>query len=73
MPVANATVKPKAKSVNRRCPRCDSRAVQREIEPGRYCCNRCRAVFEDDDFGYVDDRPDVNAEKREAMSRRRRA
>ena len=46
------------------CPAC-RRTRSREIEPDRYECRDCGAVFERDDFGYLDDRPDVNAEKRE--------
>lgn len=35
------------------------------IDPGRWRCGKCNAVFEAGDVGYLDDRPDVNLEKQE--------
>lgn len=56
------------------CPRCGTFS-RSTLEPGRYCCRNCQAVYEADDFGFVDDRPDINAEKRERQEllRRQRA
>lgn len=53
-------------SVHPRCPRCGNHKSY-QIEPGRFCCNKCQGVFEGADFGFVDDRPNVNAEKMESM------
>lgn len=55
------------------CPRCAKGAPARELEPGRWLCQRCNAVFEADDFSFADSRPDVNAEKRERQRDRRSA
>lgn len=54
--------KPKAP----RCPKCQS-GTGKEIEPGRYCCKNCQAVFEAMDFSFLDDRPDRNVEKKERL------
>ena len=63
-PVENArdNSKPRAK---RQCPKCQSGSYQ-EIDAGRYVCRSCQGVYEDDDFSFVDSRPDVNAEKLES-------
>ena len=57
----------KARKTIPRCPRGCISAVY-ETEPGRYCCRGCSAVFEQLESGALDDRPDVNAEKRERAS-----
>ena len=49
------------------CPGCGNRGPFRELEAGRYHCTKCTATFEGADVGYLDDRPDVNAEKQERM------
>lgn len=62
--------RPKARKSVPRCPRGCISAVY-ETEPGRYCCRGCSAVFEQLETVALDDRPDVNLEKRERMSQRR--
>lgn len=51
-----------------KCPQC--RCLGREQPDGRYLCTKCSAWYERDDFGYVDDRPDVNAMKQEEHAAR---
>ena len=64
-PVANAELKPRKRSrPPRRCPRCGSNR-HRERHDNTFECSACSAVFEDADFGFVDDRPEVNAMKKE--------
>ena len=46
------------------CPECHSNNY-RVLEPDRFCCTKCNSVFEPDDMGYLDDRPLMNAIKRE--------
>ena len=46
------------------CPRHCGTGLK-QIKPGRFRCNNCGAVFEADDFSFVDERPAVNAEKKE--------
>jgi hypothetical protein len=57
------------------CPACASSGPHRQLEPGRMTCVKCNGVFEGGDVGYLDDRPDVNVEKKERleMERRRKA
>lgn len=55
------------KRPRRECPGCTHGGPHREIEPGRYRCLKCTAVFEGADVGFLDDRPDVNVEKLERM------
>ena len=59
--------RPKPRKTIPRCPRGCISAVY-ETEPGRYCCRGCSAVFEQLESVALDDRPDVNAEKRERAS-----
>ena len=70
-PVANARMPGKVSASKPRCPNC-KRSQSRELERGRFLCGHCRAVFEREDVGYLDDRPAINAEKRERQSQRRR-
>lgn len=59
-----------SKSTNRfrsSCPQCASDGPHVVLEAGRYRCPKCTAVFEQPDFGFVDDRPDINAEKKEKL------
>lgn len=57
--------------IRHECPSCAAGGPHKELEPGRYCCRKCLAIFESADGWAVDDRPDVNAEKMEAMNRKR--
>lgn len=51
------------------CPQCGkSKYVNMEID--RFRCEGCATIFEKDDFRFLDDRPDVNAEKKERMMKR---
>lgn len=62
MPRQNASDNSRQKQKVLRCPGC--RATGRDVlEPGRYCCRHCLTVYEDDDFTFVDTRPDRNLEK----------
>lgn len=62
--------KPKRKTSE--CPGCTHHGPHKEIEAERYRCLKCGAIFEKPDFGYVDERPDVNAEKLERIERDKR-
>ena len=53
------------------CPACHS-SNRQELEPGRWLCRGCAGIFETEDVGYLDDRPDVNAQKREAATNGRK-
>ena len=68
-PVANAIDRNKPKRARPTCPICGPRPKVSEVQPGRFECGGCRSHFEADDVGYVDTRPDVNAEKRERVKR----
>jgi hypothetical protein len=57
---------PNAVNTAPRCPRCRHNGQQQP--DGRHYCRACSVWFEADDFGYVDDRPDINAEKNEARA-----
>lgn len=50
------------------CPKCNSGAHERRADDS-YTCRACGAWFESLEVGYLDDRPDVNAEKRERPAR----
>ena len=73
MPIANARVVSVVKKPPPRCPNaCDLRngaGRPKEIEPDRFQCPSCGAVFECDDFSFIDDRPQQNLEKRERYRR----
>lgn len=65
MPAANAIQanRKKAKPLVM-CPRCrSSRAT--EVEKNRHLCETCGGVFEAVEHGFVDDRPEQNAMKKE--------
>lgn len=47
------------------CPECGKNSLHVQIEPGRFLCGNCSSVFERDDVGFFDDRPDVSLEKKE--------
>lgn len=47
------------------CPACKLNGLSVEMEPGRFRCQHCRSVFETDDMGFLDDRPDINLDKKE--------
>lgn len=49
------------------CPGCRSNGPFKSIEAGRFRCPKCTAVFESGDFGFLDDRPDINVEKKERL------
>lgn len=49
----------------RKCPKCGSGKYEETRDEGRFECRSCSSVFEDADFGFVDDRPEVNAMKKE--------
>lgn len=54
------------------CAQCGSNGPFREREPGRKVCVKCNGVFEAADFSFVDDRPDINVEKKERLEIQRR-
>lgn len=62
-PVANARRSIKKRESKRPCPKCKSRASS-AIDDVTFTCRACGSNFEDDDFGFIDDRPDHNAMKR---------
>ncbi len=69
MPAANAVVPEstrKKQKMRLKCPQCRS-VVAEEIEKDRFCCNTCGAVYEAMDQGFVDDRPEQNAMKKERV------
>lgn len=70
-PVANAKVPTKSPS-KPRCPGCGS-GNNKPVpwDESRLECQACHAVFELPDGVALDDRPDVNAMKRERMQGRR--
>ena len=72
-PAANCEAKPKAVSSRRMpiCPACHSNCP-RQLEPGRYCCQKCNAIYEPVEQFYVDDRPLQNAMLKEARTTARR-
>ena len=53
------------------CPACHSNCP-RQLEPGRYCCQKCNAIYEPVEQFYVDDRPLQNAMLKEARTTARR-
>lgn len=65
-----AGVKPPQRDINTpaSCPKCGRRGVPQDDH--RWVCISCNSWFERDDQTYVDDRPDVNAEKQEAFRER---
>lgn len=65
-PKANAMVPAASlvKSKKPQCPQCNTTDTK-SIDEERRSCNRCHTVFEPDDFGFLDTRPEQNAEKRE--------
>lgn len=69
-PKANAMVPAGSLSKKKafRCPKCKSTRTSC-LEDERHVCADCRAVFEADDVGFLDTRPDINAEKRERSQR----
>ena len=70
-PVANIEAKPRKPAFRIPvCPVCHCTNRQ-ELEPGRFCCVKCLAVFEPVEQFYVDDRPLQNAMKQEATNGRR--
>lgn len=70
-PVENAIDNSRLKVRKPQCPKCNSGANY-EIETGRFSCRDCMAVFEAEDFGYVDTRPDVNLDKKERLQVRKK-
>jgi transposase-like protein len=71
-PIANAKVTTKAPA-KPRCPNCGSGKNKPVLgDESRLECQACHAAFELPDGYALDDRPDVNAEKRERMAGGRR-
>lgn len=68
-PIANAKAAKAPAGPKRVCPKCKSGSY-RVLEEGRFVCRGCAAVYEELDGFAWDDRPDVNAEKRERASER---
>lgn len=68
-PIAKAKAPSKPAATKQVCPKCKSGGY-RVLEPGRFICNGCQTVYEELDGYAWDDRPDVNAEKRERASER---
>lgn len=55
----------KEKRNRHECPGCTHTGPHQITEHGRWRCVKCTAIFEGPDFGFVDDRPEVNAAKKE--------
>lgn len=65
-PVERAEIKSRKRTRKPRiCPRCASGSYKLTGDEGRFICRMCLTVFEDYEFGFVDDRADVNAMKKE--------
>lgn len=62
----------KPKCSRSKCPGCTHTGPHQTLEQGRFRCLKCTAVFEHGDFGYLDDRPHVNVEKKERLEAKRR-
>lgn len=70
MPAANAIAPNRKKPVAKpMCPRCRS-AHSSELEKDRFLCETCGGVFEQVDQGFLDDRPEQNAMKKERANGR---
>lgn len=59
----------KRKAERNACPQCNSRRMHIKMDVNRYRCGECNALFEDSEISYLDDRPDVNLEKKEQFER----
>lgn len=57
------------------CPKCTHNGPHQNLSATRRRCVKCTAVFEGADFGFVDDRPEVNLAKieRAESEKRKRA
>lgn len=67
MPVANAFVPESTLAKQRskpKCPSCRSNNAT-VLEADRWMCATCGSIYETPDMGYVDDRPEQNAMKKE--------
>lgn len=62
-PIANARRTVKVRKAEKPCPECNSRNSS-VIDDHRFMCRDCGGTFENEDFGFVDDRPEINAMKR---------
>lgn len=71
-PRANAAVPVSKKTIVTAPPKCPGCGLSHSItlEPGRWRCAICNAVFEKDDFSWLDDRAERNLEKKERQGRR---
>lgn len=71
-PAANARLRqPKPQtSLAPKCPRCGCRKASALDKS--WLCNKCGTEFELSDLFFLDDRPDVNAMKRESLKKARR-
>ena len=69
--VSTAKVKPPRSSTCPPCPKCGTYQSTLRSD-GYWHCRTCGGLHEPDDFGFLDDRPDVNAEKRERQQTQRR-
>lgn len=69
-PVHNVELRPKKPSDFMNVPACPAchGLNRKELEPGRFLCLKCNAIYEHGDCGFVDDRPDINAMKKEART-----
>lgn len=71
-PAANAKSNSKPGSGLTKCPFCHHGSTV-QLEEGRFYCKICDKHFEDDDFGFLDTRPDVNLEKKERNEAKKKA
>jgi ribosomal protein L37AE/L43A len=60
------------KPVAPKCPQCGPRTDAYRLDRGSYHCRRCGAEFAPVEFGFLDSRPDRNAERMENRERSRR-
>jgi hypothetical protein len=64
MPVAQC--KPVVKEPRKKhCPCCNNQGPHINIAFERYRCRGCGVIMENQDFGFIDDRPERNAVKKE--------
>ena len=71
-PLTTTPAKIPSKETKPDCPQCSSGSVV-EGEPGRFHCQKCRAVFERVETNYSGNRPDRNVEQREEYELRQAA
>ena len=54
------------------CPGCTHTGPHKLTDDRQYRCHKCGATFEGPDFSFVDDRPDINVDKKERLEAERK-